>query len=294
MTSTSLHPFLQSYLVEPDTHQALHLEGTSLRAASGREYELVDGIPCLLTLREEGAHHREHYRIDAEEFDYFDERDPATEHDEERLRQSILRQLPKSPQNLLDVGCGRAWVAERLCPRGITVCSLDVSITNPRKALQLYPFANHCAVVADAMVLPFPNAVFDCIIASEIIEHLPDPAGFVTELLRVLKPGGRLIVSTPYKEKLRYVLCVHCNQRTPLHAHIQSFDEERLRSLAPSQSSNTHWQIFGNKALLFLRSYVVLQYLPYGIWRFIDRIANMVLPKISHIVMVWTQQRTQP
>ncbi len=292
VSSYELHPFLRRVLVDPDTRATFNTEAHTLISSSA-EYPIEAGIPCLISRRSDLAHHQEHYRIDAELFDYYEERDPATEHDEVRLRETILRQLPKSSESILDVGCGKAWVAAALCPSGKTVCSLDVSISNPLKALTHYPFASHCAVVADAMALPFRDASFDAIIASEIIEHLPNPTGFVNELLRVLKPDGVLLVSTPYKEKLRYVLCIHCNQRTPVHAHIQSFDEYTLRSLAPDFVGDFSFTLFGNKALLLLRSYVFMRWMPYRLWLFCDRLASRVIRKDAHIMVRWKKDRVE-
>lgn len=292
LLSLPLHPFLQGILVAPGTKAELRLnEQGELTSSTGDSFRIIDGIPLMLESAVEGdAHYREHYTTDAQEFDYFEEReDPATAHDEHRLYQSILRHVKADAQSVLDVGCGRAWVARELCPQGKTVCSMDISLTNPRKALQHYPYAKHCALVADAFHLPFADACFDCVIASEIIEHVPSPHAFVRELLRVVKPGGKLIVSTPYKERLRYVLCIHCNKATPLHAHIHSFDEKVLASLGGEQAKQAVylWEVFGNKALLFLRTYVLLRFLPYALWRLVDRFANLIINKPAHIITEW-------
>lgn len=52
-------------------------------------------------------------------------------------------------------------------------------------------------VLADAHYLPFRDSVFDTVIAGELIEHLLNPALFLLEAKRVLKTGGRLIITTP-------------------------------------------------------------------------------------------------
>ncbi|MFN5865411.1 MAG: class I SAM-dependent methyltransferase [Candidatus Kapaibacterium sp.] len=284
-----VHEFLRSHLVDPQTRTSpASWSDDAVIFDDGSSYAIVDGIPVMLAHTDGSAHYREHYATDAQAFDYFEERDAATDHDEHRLRQTILRQVPPNTASVLDVGCGRAWVARALSVQSSLVCSLDVSITNPRKALQAIPNNNHCAVVADAFALPFADGTFDCVVSSEVIEHVPDPTAFLKELLRVLKPGGRCIISTPYNERRKFVLCIHCNNVTPLHAHLHSFTEHTMQQLSPSTTMS--YEIFGNKALLHLRTYVLLRFLPYALWRVVDAIANSLINKCSHIVCVYSKR----
>lgn len=235
--------------------------------------------------------YKEHYQTDAKEFDYFEERFGATEHDERRLREFIISEIDFEFNSILDVGCGKAWVAEKFLKRGKKVISLDISKTNPKRALEKYPSTNHFGTVADSFKLPFTENSFDLIIASEIIEHVVNPEGFVNELFRTLKPGGKLLISTPYKEKLRYVLCIHCNKKTPLNAHLHSFDENILTSLCKSEKlTKTEVKIFGNKLLIFLRTYVFMKYLPFRFWKFLDRSANLIFNKPIHIIVKYSKK----
>ncbi len=230
--------------------------------------------------------YKEHYQTDAEEFDYFEERFGATKHDERRLREYIISQTDFYFENILDAGCGSAWVAEYFLKRNKKVISLDISKTNPKKALEKYPSNYHYGTVADSYKLPFVPNTFDLIIASEIIEHVTNPRYFVNELFRVLKPGGKLIISTPYKEVIRYVLCIHCNKKTPINAHLHSFDEYILSSLcADKDLLKSDFIVFGNKLLIFLRTYVFLKYLPFSIWKLLDRFANIIYNKPIHIII---------
>ena len=160
--------------------------------------------------------------------------------------------------------------------------SLDLSKKNVLRAKKLFPSKNHEQIVADSFYLPFAKGMFDLVIASEIIEHVVNPADFVKEMHRVVKPKGKVIVSTPYKEKLRYSLCIHCNKKTPVNAHINSFDEKLLISYAPSK---LNWEVFGNKLLIFSRSYVLLKYLPFNLWRLIDSFFNFFFKKPLHILI---------
>ncbi len=230
--------------------------------------------------------YKKHYTLDAEQFDYFEARPPVVSHSERRLAEWILSLLPRGAKSVLDVGCGRAWVAATLCPKGVEVCSMDISPTNVEKALARYPFPNHRGAVGDGFNLPFDDESFDCVIASEVVEHVPDPEAFVQSLFRVVKKGGALILSTPYKEKIRYELCIHCHQLTPVNAHLHSFDEHRLTSLySGNDLHRVEWHAFNNKLLLFLRTYLVLQFFPFTLWKLVDKLATLVFNKPVNIVV---------
>lgn len=232
-----------------------------------------------------------HYQKDAVEFDYFEERKGATAHDERRVREFIISKIPKAAVTILDVGCGNGWAAKEFLAKNKKVFSLDVSVTNPKKVRQMYPDKNHFGITADSFHLPFTSNTFDCVIASEIIEHVVDPKEFLNELFRVVKKGGSLILTTPYKEKIIYYLCVHCNKKTPAHAHIHSFDEVKLKDLySETDLEKFEYETFGNKLLLFLRTYVILQFFPFRLWKVKDKFANLFFRKPAHIICVYKKK----
>ncbi|OAV42649.1 bifunctional 2-polyprenyl-6-hydroxyphenol methylase/3-demethylubiquinol 3-O-methyltransferase UbiG [Lewinella sp. 4G2] len=230
----------------------------------------------------------DHYEQDARVFDYFETpADAATVHENHRLHETILREVPSGVQSVLDVGCGNAWVAEALTARGINVVSFDIATANLKKALEKVPAENHYAVRGDVLDLPFLAGSFDVVISSEVIEHVPHLAGYLDNIIRVLKPGGRAILTTPYDEKIQYSLCIHCNRMTPLHAHLHSFKEHSLDTLLQAHSNvKLNATTLSNKGLLFLKTHKVLRHLPYSGWRTVDRLANTIIPKPSRLVYV--------
>jgi len=233
----------------------------------------------------------DHYKKDAVEFDYFEERKGATAHDERRVREYIISQIPKNVNSILDVGCGNGWVAKEFLPKGKQVYSLDISVTNPAIAKKLYQDEKHFGIAADSFYLPFNDNSFDCVIASEIIEHIVEPKDFIKELFRVVKSGGSLIITTPYKEKILYYLCVHCNQKTPANAHLHSFDEMILRDLYSGKDLESFkFETFGNKLLIFVRTHLVLQFFPFWLWKIKDKFANWIYKKPVHIICVYKKK----
>ena len=89
----------------------------------------------------------------------------------------------------------------------------------------------------------------------------------------------------PYKERIRYTLCIHCNQPTPWNAHLHSFDRKKLLSYFP-ESTLRHAYRFGSKVLVVARAPKVFSSLPLWIWRLFDAIAIKLTDKAQHIVVV--------
>jgi 2-polyprenyl-3-methyl-5-hydroxy-6-metoxy-1,4-benzoquinol methylase len=287
--SRLISPKFLNILRSPDGNPLREQASELIDDVTGIAYPIDDTIPDLRPKQGKPTSefdYQKHYQADADQFDYFEEHTGEHAHEERRVHEAIISFVPKSAQSILDAGCGSAWVAEEYVRQGKFVCSMDISTGNPKEALKRFPSPDHLGLVADAFHLPIKEGSFDVIIASEIIEHTVDPQGFVHSLFAALKPGGRLIISTPYKEKLRYTLCIHCNQATPYHSHIQSFDEKKLLSYAP-QGAKTEWLTFGNKALFHLRTHPLMKHLPYKAWLAADKLANKAIDKRGHIVAVY-------
>jgi 2-polyprenyl-3-methyl-5-hydroxy-6-metoxy-1,4-benzoquinol methylase len=103
------------------------------------------------------------------------------------------------PLRILDVGCGNGSVAARLAEEGHSVVAVDVSsdgIEIARAAFRNVRF-EVCSVYDDRLtsIVPGEN---DCVVALEVVEHLFFPKRLFEQSYRMLKPGGRLVVSTPY------------------------------------------------------------------------------------------------
>ena len=109
---------------------------------------------------------------------------------------------------MLDLGCGFGRHAFEAARRGANVVALDAGrdevegVANMfaamRHAGELVTHNPHTACVqGDALHLPFPEASFDRVIASEVLEHIPHDIEAMGELARVLRPGGTIAVTVP-------------------------------------------------------------------------------------------------
>ena len=259
----------------------------------GTKYKIRNGIPILLPANhlenKFEMNYHEHYNVDGNYYDYFKERqEKVSAHDENRLRDYVLSLVPKNVKSILDIGSGGAWVAKSFMKKNVEVCSFDLTYRNVEKAIKTYTYDSHYGIVGDALNPPFEKNSFDCIIASEVIEHTVEPAVFIQKLIPLLKPGGVLIISTPYKEIIQYSICIHCNQPTPRNSHLHSFDEKILGELVMDDGIIFKYRAFGNKALVILRTYVILQFLPFSLWKIIDSIANIFINRRYHIVCTYS------
>jgi 2-polyprenyl-3-methyl-5-hydroxy-6-metoxy-1,4-benzoquinol methylase len=97
-------------------------------------------------------------------------------------------------RRLLDAGCGTGYFSRRSIARGANVVSVDIGINLLRQAQKKGVTK---AVASDVTKLAFVDDAFDVVISSECIEHTLSPATAVAELVRVLRPGGTLVLTCP-------------------------------------------------------------------------------------------------
>jgi len=285
-----MNSFILDILADPVTQKPLcYNEQIHKFTGESGTFDIIKDVPVLLPKEEEKStfNYQQHYEEDAKAFDYFEEWHPVYREENRRLHQQILNAIPAKADIILDVGCGGAWLASALIPQGKKVISMDISTTNPLRAMEVVSSPSHSGLVADVFHLPIRKNSVDCIVAAEIIEHVKDPQLFIASLFNVLKPGGRLIITTPYNETIQYSLCIHCNKRTPHHAHIHSFTEAKIKSLSPSLASGTVTRVFNNKLIINFKLHMLLRFLPFRLWSFVDGIVcRLVKQKSLRLMMV--------
>ncbi len=116
---------------------------------------------------------------------------PGWEHATARFQRRVAARLTPDSR-VLDLGCGRGGVVERLGAVGQWCgCDPDRCSLEDHRAVEL----PRSQVFSER--LPFADAVFDVVIASWVLEHLPQPAVTWREIARVLRRGGRFLFLTP-------------------------------------------------------------------------------------------------
>lgn len=227
--------------------------------------------------------YREHYRQDALQFDYWGkDQFSATE----KRRNQIVFNLCKikDGDRVLDIGSGRGWFSLYAAEQGAEVTALDLSEDNLAKIKAINPAVH--TVYGDACDVPLTAEKFDLIVALEVLEHIVDPKAAVTNWKKLLKPDGRVILTVPYKETIRFTLCIHCNQKTPVNAHLHSFDRNSLIKLLNHHGlwvKQTH--LFSHKMLSHLRINNLLRWLPYKVWKALDRCFGIFGKNYSYLAV---------
>jgi 2-polyprenyl-3-methyl-5-hydroxy-6-metoxy-1,4-benzoquinol methylase len=129
---------------------------------------------------------------------------------ESRYKKVTKLILEERPGKLLDIGCSSCDFSCRFKKVGWDVHGIDIA----RNKVKLAKEKGAKAVVGDfSKRLPFKSSLFDAVFAGEVIEHLVDTDLFIKEINRVLKLGGKLILTTPnltsLENRIRILLGVY-------------------------------------------------------------------------------------
>lgn len=163
--------------------------------------------------------------------------DPS--HDDRFLWGAVSRALVQSippPATIFEIGCGNGVNARRMSALGYSVTATDPSVSAIAAASSVPGSIRYeVAGVYDPLVERY--GTFDIVVALEVLEHLYAPRTLIQRACDLLRPGGFLLLSTPYHGWLKNVLIAatgrydkHVN---PLwdHGHIKFFSPHTLRVL---------------------------------------------------------------
>lgn len=112
---------------------------------------------------------------------------------------STVENLVNQPTRVLEIGSGEGYGGDYLSSRIPWLVMADLSMVTLRHTLATYPQCdNLCQLVATE--LPFIDDTFDAVISFQVIEHIEDVFDYLREIKRVLRPGGKVILTTPNRK----------------------------------------------------------------------------------------------
>lgn len=140
---------------------------------------------------------------------------------------AFLRADVRPGDRALDVGCGIGDFTAVLAQAGAQPIGVDVAEAALARARTRHPALDFRIVPFDGP-LPFEDNAFDLVWASEVIEHVGDTARWLSEVRRVLAPGGRLLITTPSHGRLRVALEGVERFSEPLGDHLHLYTKRSL------------------------------------------------------------------
>jgi SAM-dependent methyltransferase len=164
-----------------------------------------------------------------------------------------------APRRVLEVGPGPGELSERIQRElGADVVAVDIS----ERMVELAKARGVEAIVGDVQRLPFPDESFDCAVAAWMLYHVPDVELGISELARVLRPGGRLVAvanGTDHWDGLRELVT---DRRSELCFTAENGEQLLSRSFARVERRDaTGWIVFPDRdaAQEFVESAMTLE-----------------------------------
>lgn len=200
---------LIKYLCCPISHDELEISNAitddkgeiiegELISSNGLEYKIKNGIPNLIPINpslENALDNQNVYNKISESYVSILNKigiDSSRIAQMDSLRFSIFSKTKNLCDkylggSVLEIGAGGNYLKEDFKTIYDEWISLDYDLRSDSIDLR-----------GDGQQLPFKNELFDTIISIDVLEHVPNPEKFVSEMFRVIKPGGKVILSTPF------------------------------------------------------------------------------------------------
>ena len=185
--------------------------------------------------------------------------DPTTPARKQLLHR-YLNDLPQGSR-VLDYGCGRGEFTDYLATLGFRVAGVDLSALAIEFNRRDFPALEFVQLEQDHV--PLPDQSFDAIWCSEVIEHVYDVHAIFAEFARLLRVGGRLILTTPYHGWLKNLLVItfgfdrHFDVEWP---HIRFWTKRSLTKIAGAHGLKpVTWDSVGRIPCLAKSFFVVFE-----------------------------------
>jgi SAM-dependent methyltransferase len=115
------------------------------------------------------------------------------------IRNDLKYELPSARGTVLDAGCG-AQPFRWLLPEGVKYIGIDIV-----DAKEKFGYTQPDTLYYDGKVWPIESTSVDFVLSTETLEHVIEPASFLAEAHRCLKPGGRLLLTVPFAARWHFI-----------------------------------------------------------------------------------------
>jgi 2-polyprenyl-3-methyl-5-hydroxy-6-metoxy-1,4-benzoquinol methylase len=171
-----------------------------------------------------------------------------------RVFVDLVRAL-EGVRSICDLGCGNGHITGRLAANGYQVTGIDASTSGIQIARRAYPHVEFVEALIDRE-LRLDH--FDLVISSDVIEHLYRPSDLLEAAASLLKPGGRLLLGTPYHGYLKNLVLAATGKMdahfSALHdgGHIKFFSVSTLSQLIRNHGfEDLHFTFYGRAPWLW-------------------------------------------
>ncbi|MBD3385926.1 methyltransferase domain-containing protein [candidate division KSB1 bacterium] len=201
----------------------------------------------------------------------------------------IIAELPESGL-AVDLGCGNGYLSYLMSKRGLTVISVDLSISRLQNLRTAIATEAPDQVQSDIHQTGLQSAFADVIVCSEVIEHIQKYQQVLQEAERILKHDGIFIVTVPYKERLKKIICPHCHKYFYADGHLHRFDRNNLATdLERSGLTILKQKRFRHRLLVHLQYHLKLRY---GfVLRFLDQLFSAIHPEYTWYLLVKSKKK---
>lgn len=190
---------------------------------------------------------------------------PIVKYEQDLRSNTVLNLLAASPkERILDIGCGNARDIVKIASSGAEVVGVDISksmVEAAKKETERIGQHGISLTVGDATHLDFADSSFDKVLCSEVIEHIPNTDLALSEMWRVLKPGGTLVISTPNSKSWygleRYLIWEGLLKRRWPHP----CDNWRSVSEVETLLDNANFSILSRTSVCFVPGFIVTYFI---------------------------------
>jgi SAM-dependent methyltransferase len=147
-------------------------------------------------------------------------------------RRALLLGEARAGERVLDLGCGAGRFVRALADAGAEPVGVEIAEAALERARRNAPGADLRLLEPDGS-LPLEHRSVDLVWCSEVLEHVADVAGLLVEVRRVLRPGGRLLVTVPFHGRVQAALIALTRFEAhfdPLGQHLRFFTRRSLAS----------------------------------------------------------------